>query len=165
LLNNEIDFFLYPITDEGIKDEFEFTSIVKYNPIVLMSKDNPLSNKEEITLADISKENLLRIDPDLITLPGFEVLLKSHKIRSSIEFINSDWEILRKYVKVDLGVAMISSIILEGEYNNDYVQKDITNYFPTLDYGIYIKKGKILHGSVRTIVKSLQTNKLLQPQH
>lgn len=165
LLNKEIDFFIYPQSEKGVKDEFEFIPIVKYNAIVLMNKENRLSKKKKVKLEDIAKENLLRIDPHLITLPCFEELLKSHKIKSSINFINSDWEILRKYVKANLGVAMISSIILEGENKDDYVQKDLTDYFPILNYGLFLKKSNILHNNIKEIIKIFTNNKLLEGQY
>ncbi|MBL6664233.1 MAG: LysR family transcriptional regulator [Rickettsiales bacterium] len=164
ILNNEVDIVIYPTTQDEIPDELEFYSMVKYQPILLTHKQHALANKKEITLKDVSKYNLLRIDPNLITLPGFEELLKSHKISSSIEFEMSDWEILKKFVKADLGVAMISNIVLEGEEEKDLSQMHITQYFPEMDYGFFIKKGKKLEGVLENFVRLLQSYKPLEVQ-
>jgi len=164
LLNDEIDMFIYPMSFDEVPDECDFFSIVKYKPILLTRTDHPLAKKKKVTLSDIAKYELLRIDPKLITLPAFEELLKAHKIRSTIEFEMSDWEILKKFVKADIGVAMISNIVLEGEKKEELAEKILTDYFPIMNYGILLKKGKKLEGLSKNFVNFLTTEKLLQAQ-
>lgn len=164
LLCDEIDMFIYPMNNNEIPSELEFFSIAKYQPILLTPKDHPLAEKKRVTLSDIAGYNLLRIDPNLITLPAFEELLKTHNIHSSIEFEMSDWEILKKFVKADIGIAMISNIVLEGESENDLVERDLTDYFPEMDYGILIKKGKKLMGLSKEFFQLLTMEKLLKSQ-
>ena len=164
LLSNEIDMFIYPLDLDGIPSEFEFLPIVKYQPILLTQKNHPLAQKQNITLKDVADYELLRIDPNLITLPAFEELLKANKIRSNIEFEMSDWEILKKFVKAGVGVAMISNIILEGEAQDDLVERDLTHYFPEMNYGIFMRKGKGAEGMLKKFVTLLTTEKLLQGQ-
>ena len=164
LLNNEIDMFIYPMTYDEIPVECDFFSIVKYQPILLTSENHPLTKRKKITLSDISKYDLLRIDPKLITLPAFEELLKAHKIRSSIEFETSDWEILKKFVKADIGIAMISNIVLEGELKEGLAERILTDYFPEMNYGILIKKGKKLEGLLKSFIEIFSKEKLLQAQ-
>jgi len=164
LLADEIDMFIYPINSDEIPSEFEFFPIVKYQPILLTRKDHPLAKKKNIKLSDVAKYELVRIDQKLITLPAFEELLKAHKIRSTIEFEMSDWEILKKFVKADIGIAMISNIVLEGEYDSDLVGKILTDYFPEMTYGILVKKGRKLEGLLKVFVNLLTKEKLLQSQ-
>lgn len=164
LLNDEIDLFIYPMNSDEIPDELEFFPIVKYQPILLTRKDHPLAKKKKVTLADVAKFELVRIDPKLITLPAFEELLKAHKIRSTIEFEMSDWEILKKFVKADIGVAMISNIVLEGEKEDELVGRILTDYFPEMTYGVLIKKGKNLGELLDSFLKLLTTEKLLNAQ-
>lgn len=164
LLSDEIDMFIYPMNADEIPQECEFLPIVKYQPILLTKKDHPLTKKKKITLADVAKFELVRIDPKLITLPAFEELLKANKIRSTIEFEMSDWEILKKFVKADIGVAMISNIVLEDEKESDLVGRVLTDYFPEMTYGILVKKGKRLAGFLEKFIDLLTTEKLLNAQ-
>lgn len=164
LLNGEIDMFIYPMNHDEIPSEFEFFSIAKYQPILLTKKDHPLALKRKVTLSDIAKYELVRIDPKLITLPAFEELLKAHSIRSTIEFEMSDWEILKKFVKADIGIAMISNIVLEGESEDDLTGRILTDYFPEMNYGILIKKGKKLEGLSKEFFQLLVKEKLLNSQ-
>jgi DNA-binding transcriptional LysR family regulator len=164
LLNNQIDFFIYPMAANFIPDELEFIPIVNYQPIVLTRKDHPLAQKENITLSDIKKYELIRIDPKFITLPSFEEIIKLHGLKTSIEFEIADWEILKKFVKADIGVAIISNICLEGERSEDLTGKVLTSYFPEMTYGILVKKGRILNDLLGEFINLMKTEKLLQAQ-
>ncbi|MCE3255026.1 MAG: LysR family transcriptional regulator [Rickettsiaceae bacterium] len=161
LINDEIDFFVYPIYRDEVPEELEFIPIVTYQPILLVRQDHPLAKKSNINLSDVAKYNLVRIDPKFITLPAFEDIIKSHGIKTNIEFETADWEILKKFVSDNVGVAIISNIVLEGESQSNLVGKSLTNYFPEMTYGILFKKGKIFSGLPKDFVKMLQTEKLL----
>jgi DNA-binding transcriptional LysR family regulator len=97
-------------------------------------------------------------------IPTGEEIIKAHNLHTTIEFEISDWEILKKFVKADIGVAIISNIILEGEEEGDLLGRILTNYFPEMTYGILIKKGKKLEGLLKNFVDLLTTEKLLQAQ-
>lgn len=164
ILEDDIDMFIYPINSGEILDDLEFIPIVKYQPILLVKKGHTLAKKEKVILKDIAKFELVRIDPKLITLPAFEELLKVNKIKSTIEFEMSDWEILKKFVKADIGVAMISNIILEGEKEDDLVERVLTDYFPEMTYGVFLKKGKKLRGLSKEFLNLIINQKLLSAQ-
>jgi len=162
IMSDEIDFFIYPFTRDERLDELDFIPIVKYQPILLTCKNHPLASKKNLTLSDVAEFELVRIDPHLITLPAFEEITKSHGLSSTIEFEMSDWEILKKFVKADIGVAIISNIVLEDENVEDFSERVLTNYFPEMTYGIFIKKGKILPNLLRDFIGLLTTEKLLK---
>jgi DNA-binding transcriptional LysR family regulator len=139
LINNKIDVMLYPMQD--VPSECIFVPIVDYDPILLVRKDHPLATKKDLTLDDVANYNLVRIDPHLITLPLFEQTLKKYNIRSNIHFEFSDWEILKKFVRANLGVAIISNICIEP-HEDILVGRKLPQYFPPMPYGLVYKKGK-----------------------
>ena len=164
LLNDEIDMFIYPMSPNDIPDELEFFPIVKYQPILLLKKDHFLATKKNLVLKDVAKYELVRIDPKFITLPAFEEVIKAHGLHTSIEFEMSDWEILKKFVKADIGVAIISKIALEGEGDGDLIGIPLTNYFPEIIYGALVKKGKKQHGLFKSFFEFIIKEKLLNAQ-
>lgn len=164
LIDDKIDMFIYPIRQDEIPPELEFMPIVTYQPILLVKKDHLLAKKQNINLSDVKKYELVRIDPKFITLPAFEEIIKAHGLKTRIEFEMSDWEILKRYVSADVGVAIVSNIILEGEKNSDLIGRVLTNYFPEMVYGILFKKGKNFSGLSKDFFKMLQTEKLLEAQ-
>ena len=84
--------------------------------------------------------------------------------KAAIDFEMSDWEILKKFVKAGIGIAMISNIVLEGEPESDLVGRILTDYFPEMTYGILIKKGKRPEGLLKNFIHFLTTEKLLKAQ-
>ena len=76
----------------------------------------------------------------------------------------ANYEILKKFVKEDVGIAIMSSICLEGETSSELVGKDLSEYFSSILYGILVKKGKALQGSVKDFIELLKKEKLLQAQ-
>ena len=152
ILNDEIDMFIYPMNNGEVPEELEFIPIIKFQPILLARKDHLLAKKKNITLKDVAKYELVRIDPHLVTLPAFEEVIKAHNLKTNIEFEMSDWEILKKFVKADIGVAIISNIVLEGEEDGVLIGKKLTNYFPEMSYGILFKKVRRPTGILREFI-------------
>lgn len=147
LLENEIDFLISPTNQFDTPRELDFFNIADYHPIVLVNKENPISKRKYIDFEDLKNQEIVRIEPKLITLPFFEKLLKDHNLKSSIEFESADWEILKKFVKANIGVAIISNIVLEDEaIDSNITSIKINNYSSLImSYGILLKKGKILN--------------------
>jgi LysR family cys regulon transcriptional activator len=164
LLNQEIDMFIYPMADGELPETLEFIPIVKYQPILLVRKDHPLAKKKNLVLEDVAKFDLVRIDPKLITLPGFEEIIQAHGLKTSFEFETSDWEILKKFVKADIGVAIISNIVLEGEQESELLGRVLTNYFPEMVYGILVRKGSRPVAALKDFINLLKKEKLLSAQ-
>jgi DNA-binding transcriptional LysR family regulator len=139
LLKNEVDMLLYPYQKHEIPLECEFYPVKTFQPILLVRKDDPIATNSDLKLSDISNQNLVRIDPNLITLPGFEDVIKNNNLSTNIEFKNGDWEILKKFVQAKIGVAIISNICIES--HDHLIGIPLTHYFPEMTYGILTKKG------------------------
>lgn len=163
-INDEIDILVYSMTPKLLPSELNFFPIVTYNPILLTNRNHPLIKKKKITLSDIKEYKLLRLDPQFITVPNFDEVAKCHGLETKIEFEMANYEILKKFVKAGVGIAIVSSICLEDESDQELVGRDLSDYFPSLTYGIMIKKGKILHPLLQEFIDTLQTSKLLRAQ-
>lgn len=151
LINNETDICFYPLVE--IPDECEFLSMREYDPVLLVDKDHPLANfKRKLTIEDVSKYDLIRIDNKFITLPLFEELAKTHKLRSSISFENGDWEIIKALAKNKAGIILLSSICLDDNVGS-LVSLPLQQYFPSFKYGALIKKGVTLSDPVVKFLK------------
>lgn len=162
IINDEIDICLYSMNYGEVPKELKFIPIAQYQPILLTNKNHSLAKKKDFNLKDVKPFNLVRIDPHLVTLPSFEEIIKSHGLKTNIEFEMSDWEILKRFVEADIGVAIISNIILEGDSKNNLVGRSLAKYFPEINYGILIKRGKILNNSTQDFIDFMQNKKLLK---
>jgi DNA-binding transcriptional LysR family regulator len=157
LINNEIDLTIYPTSETG--SEFYSKPHSSYEPILLMRRDHPLASKTKktIQLEDISKHTLVRIDPGLITLPLFEEAVKKHKIGSNISLENGNWEMLKHFVRNEIGLAVVSTICL-NENDPILMGIELTKFFPKMTYGITIKKGKYINENIKHFIELMDKN-------
>ena len=160
-VNDELDILVYSMSPQLLPSELNFFPIAKYNSILLMNKTHPLNKKKNITLADIKEYKLLRLDPQFITVPNFDEVAKCHGLETKIEFEMANYEILKKFVKAQVGIAVVSNICLEDEADSDLVGRDLSAYFPSLTYGVMLKKGKIVPPLLQKFIDFLQHEKFL----
>ncbi len=164
LLNDQIDILFYSMTTKLLPVELNFLPVVTYPPVLLINKNHSLAKKKKITPQDIKQYKLLRLDPQFITVSNFDEMSIVHGLETKIEFEMANYEILKKFVKAGVGIALVSKICLEDEADKDLVSRDMSEYFPDLTYGIIIKKGKIAHPLLQEFITMLQTLKLLDIQ-
>ncbi len=162
LINDEIDILVYSMTSKLLPSELDFIPVVEYPPILLTNKNHPLATKKKVTLQDIKKYKLLRLDPQFITVPNFDEMAKCHGLETKIEFEMANYEILKKFVKAGVGIAIVSNICLEDEGDKELIGRDLSEYFPSLTYGIMIKKGKVPHSLLQKFMDMLTTKKFLK---
>lgn len=162
--NNDIDFGIYSVADGELPEDFDFLPIVNYRPILLTRKDHPLAKKKNLILSDIKKYKLLRLDGRFTTIPHFDEIAKTYNLQTKIEFEMANYEILKKFVKAGIGIAIMSNICLEGEEEKDLQARMLIDYFPEIKYGIWFKKGHKFCGIIECFVRMLTTEKLLNTQ-
>ncbi len=140
LLNNEIDIAIYPTTEQS--QDFDFIPIRTHKPILLLKKNDVLfktKTKDQIKMDDIIGRHIVRIDPKLITLLNFEQVIKHYKLETTITFENADWEILKQFVRNEIGLALISDICIQDN-DPDLVAIPMSEYFGEMVYYLYTKK-------------------------
>lgn len=165
LLNNKVDMMLYSMKLNEIPAELEFIPLVEYQPILLTRKNHPLAKKKKVTMSDIKNYKLLRLDRKFVTIPNFDEVAKHYDLKTKIEFEMANYEILKKFVREDIGIAILSSICLEGDESEEFASKSLSDYFPKILYGILIKKGKSPHDLLRDFIKMMMNEKLLKAQN
>ena len=156
VIDNELDMAIYSMTVDKIPHELEFIPVAKYSPILLTHKNHPLATKKNLVLSDIKEYKLLRLDPQFVTVPNFDAVAQQYGLKTKIEFEMANYEILKKFVKADVGVAIVSGICLENEADKDLVGRDLSKYFPSLTYGMMMKKDKIRHALLKEFIQTLQ---------
>jgi LysR family cys regulon transcriptional activator len=164
LVNDEVDMLLYSMKINEIPSDLDFIPIVEYKPILLMKKDHLLSKKKKVTMNDIKRYSLLRLDQNFITIPNFDEVAKHYGLKTKIEFEMANYEILKKFIREDVGIAILSSICLEGEEIKEFKSKDLDDYFSKVIYGILVKKGKAAHGLLKDFIEMMRVTKLLKAQ-
>jgi DNA-binding transcriptional LysR family regulator len=164
LQNGDVDMLIYSMRLDEVPSELDFIPVAEYKPILLMNKNHPLTKKKKVTMLDIKNYDLLRLDKKFITIPNFDEIAKCYGLKTRIEFEMANYEILKKFVKEGVGIAILANICLEGENNEELVSRNLTDYFPGILYGILVKKGKVMHGLLKDFIEIMKTEKLLKAQ-
>ena len=140
LKENKLDFIIYPdmLTDRDLEN----IKLTSYDPVLIMNKNHPLKNKKNITLEDIAKFNCIRIDKNLIALSGFENNFEKYNFKTNIEFENANWDIIKHFVKSDIGLGFVSTICIDPG-DKEVTYRKLNKFFPQMEYSIASKKGKI----------------------
>lgn len=144
LLNDKLDIVLYPIEHElsGCKTKL----LYDLEPMILVNKNNRLANirDKEISYKDLAIENLMMTDKAML-LPYFQKICEQFKFKTTIKFEDGDWEIMRNFVKMNLGVHLYSDLYnMFNEFKDpDIISKNVSHLFPNIRIHSIVKDGKI----------------------
>jgi len=153
LKDDQIDLAFYPNLAE--EPEIKMMKLVSYDPILIMNKKHPLAQKPIKSLKELQKFDLIRIDRNLITLPIFEEAVRAFEIKSSIDFENGNWEMLKHFVKENNFAAIVSTICLDKN-DSDLVTKNLSNFFPEMTYSIAMRSGQILKPIAQNLFDAIE---------
>lgn len=147
--SDKIDLALFP--NLAKIPEIEYLEANSYDPILIMNKNHKLAGKYLNSLKELKDSDLIRIDKSLITLPLFENIVEEFDLKGTIELENGNWEILKKFVKANDLIAVISELAIDK--NDDFISKNLSKFFPKMTYSIAYKRGKILSPEEKMLVK------------
>lgn len=150
--DNQLDLAFYPSSQND--PEIKYLDTISYDPILIMRKNHPLADKEFNSLSDLKNFDLIRIDRNLITLPLFEEIIKKYNLKGSVEFENGNWEMLKHFVKENDFLALVSTICLDNN-DKDLVMKNLSKFFPKMNYSIMHKNGVILKETAQEFIKAI----------
>lgn len=157
LLNEEVDIVLHPY--EQVPPRVTVQSVLELHSCILMHKDNPLALKPDhlINFSDLNNQSLIMIDDEKI-LPYFAKTVKAHNLCPKIEFVNGDWELVRNFVKLNLGVHLYSKLysIFESFQDKDLALKDVNHLFPSIKVYVVTKAGKFLNDDTRLLINIIR---------
>lgn len=159
--NNEVDIAIYPVEnfpDDKRYNEAKYTvdNLFEFNPVIVLHKNNSLAKKDsdQITIDDLRKQNVLLIDKGKM-LSNYTNMFEYQNITGNLIFENSDWETLKNFVRLNLGIQFYSSIqeVLKNHVEIDLVTKDVSHLFPKMEAKLIRKKGFILNQYVDKFLK------------
>ena len=82
-------------------------------------------------------------DKDSI-LPYFQKICKEYKFKSYINFEEADWEMMKNFVKLDLGIHLYSDLynLFPDLKDPEIVSKNVSHLFPKIKIYSIVKYGK-----------------------
>lgn len=137
---DQVDFAIGSMLE--VPDDIRYEPIVTYYPALITSKDHPLAKKPQVTLEDISDYGLILPPRHLSTWRIVELVFEQHGLDFKVSLEAGGWEVIKKYVEMNMGVSIVTDVCLTGSDN--LCAKPLGKYFPTRSYGIVSRRGKFL---------------------
>ncbi len=145
----EVDFCVGPLLD--IPEDIEFHPIVSYDSVVITCKGHPLSKRRSVLPRHIAKYPLILPPRHLSTWRQVEFVFTQENLSYEVRLEVGGWEVIKKYVELDLGVSIVMSICITGNENLEVIP--VSDYFPRRTYGVVMRKNRQLSPQARGFIK------------
>lgn len=154
-----VDFAVGPLM--SVPEDIEFHPIVSYEPVVITCLGHPLAYKH-LSLKEISRYPLILPPRGLSTWNLVDSTFKKHGLSYQVAMEVGVWEVIKKYVELDLGISLIISIGITGQERLEVIPAG--EFFPKRTYGVVLRKGRILTPQARRFVSLLLSGSEVEPE-
>ncbi|WP_094752070.1 HTH-type transcriptional regulator CysB [Psychromonas sp. CD1] len=111
-----------------------------WNHSIVIKKDHPLAQKEKITIYDLAQYPLVTY---VFGFTGRSILdnaFNRHALTPKIAFTATDADIIKTYVRLDIGVGIIASMAMDPEKDADLIAINASHIFKESTTKICFKK-------------------------
>jgi DNA-binding transcriptional LysR family regulator len=125
-----------------VPDDIIYRPSLSYSSTLIAPKKHPLSKKKKITLDNIGQYGLILPPRHLATWRMLEMIFGQHGSKFHVSLEAGGWEIIKKYVGLDMGVSIVSSVCLTDD--DELFTYPLDEYMPKRSYGVVVRRGKFL---------------------
>lgn len=148
LRSDEADLAIGSMLD--IPDDIIYRPSIFYSSTLITPTKHPLSKKKKITLDDISPYGLILPPRHLATWRMLEMVFEQHGSRFQVSLEAGGWEIIKKYVSLDMGVSIVTGVCLSDE--DELFQYPLDEFIPKRSYGVVVRRGKFLSPQTQAFI-------------
>jgi len=148
---DEIDFAVGSMLD--VPDDITYQPVATFDPVLITPLDHPLTKLPKVTLEDISHYGLILPPSHLSTWRIVKYVFQQHNLTFTVTLEAGGWEVIKKYVKLGMGISIVTDICLTGQ--EKLVSIPLNQYFPQRGYGLVLRKGRFLSPQARKFVEIL----------
>jgi DNA-binding transcriptional LysR family regulator len=137
-----------------IPDDLSFQPLFSFAKMLITARGHPLARVAKPTLRDISPYGLILPPRHLNTWRLVKTVFTQHDLQCRVLFEAGGWEVIKKYVELNLGVSIVTAICLTGGENLHVAP--MGQYFPNRTYGVVMRRKKVLSLQARLFIEMLQ---------
>lgn len=150
----EVDIIIGPASF-AIPEDCIYYPVFYYDPVLITRPEHPLAGKENVTIEEMGRYHLILPPPHLRTIKTIEEVFSHHHFqRSNIKLEFEGWEIIKKYVELDLAITIALSIAIEDD--PVLVGTKLNHYFPRSSYGVILRRGQLLSQKVKDFIEIIK---------
>jgi DNA-binding transcriptional LysR family regulator len=152
LRNDAVDFAVGSLIE--VPDDIAYHPTFTYDPMLITARDHPLTRRARVTIKDVSQYPLILPPQHLTTWRVVDYVFHQHRLAYRVALEVGGWEVIKKYVELDLGVSIVTGICLTGK--EALVAMPFNKYFPRRTYGIVLRKEKLLTSPATRFIEMLE---------
>jgi DNA-binding transcriptional LysR family regulator len=147
--------------DIGITSSWnEFTDVDYYQ---ILERDMfvcvPLNHewvgtRERLALNEIAEQPLILYERGTSIRRHIDEVFASHHLTPDVRIEIGGFHALKEYVRIGLGVSIISGLVIEEERADTIHSIPVTEIFGRLGYGIVLRKGRYVSAAIREIMRA-----------
>ena len=148
---DEVDFAVGSMLE--VPDDIHYHPIFTYNPTLITPLDHPLAHQRAVSLEDIVPFGLILPPRHLSTWRIVDLVFSQHNLSYKVALEAGGWEVIKKYVELGLGIAIVTDVCLCDE--DSLARIPLDRYFPKRSYGVVLRRGKYLSPQAKRYIDML----------
>jgi DNA-binding transcriptional LysR family regulator len=133
-----------------VPDDIIYRPSMAYSPTLITPLDHPLAKKKNPTLKDICPYGLILPPRHLATWRMLELVFSQNGLKFKVSLEAGGWEIIKKYVALDMGISIVSGVCLTGD--EALAMRPLDAYIPKRSYGVVVRRGKFLNPQTKAFI-------------
>ncbi len=118
----------------------------RWNRSVVVPKNHPLAQLSELTLEALAKYSIVTYVFGFTGRSKLDDAFKQQGLEPKVVFTAVDSDVIKTYVRLNLGVGIIASMAFDPEVDTDLVAIDASHLFESSTTQIGFRKGTFLRG-------------------
>jgi DNA-binding transcriptional LysR family regulator len=132
-----------------VPSDLSYAPVYSFDPMLIMAKGHPLSQKAEIRLEDLSPHGLILPPKRLTTWRLVDLVFQQRRVPYTVALEVGGWEVIKQYVAMGLGISIVTGICLTEADRSRLDVRNLRDYFPPRSYGVVVRKGRFLSPQAR----------------
>ena len=152
--DEEVDFAIGSMIE--VPGDIRYEPIYDFKPMLITASGHPLAQKKRIELLDISPYGLILPPKRLTTWRIVDFTFQRHDVPYHVELEVGGWEVIKRYVALDMGISIVTSICLDGD--EDLEVRDMSRFFPSRSYGLVLKRGRFFTPQAKRFINLVRAH-------
>lgn len=153
---DEVDFAVGSMLD--LPADIEYRPTFSYDTLLITAKSHPLATQEQPSLRAIGRYGLILPPRHLSTWHVVDLVFQQHNVPFKVTLEAGGWEVIKRYVALDLGISIVSGICITG--GELLAVKPLSRYFPKRTYGVVLRRGKFLSPAAKRFIRMMEPSSL-----
>lgn len=132
-------------------EDLRYYPLFEYESLLITPRRHPLAGKRSVSLKTLSAYPLILPPRNLTTFRLVDAAFRQQGLAYDVRVEVGGWDVIKRHVELDVGVAVVSSICMTGRERLWSVP--MSRYLPKRTYGVVLRRGRFLSAATRRFLE------------